>query len=265
MGHRRSPGRWTRASGRNEAVQREIPNGDGPGGVESIVLADRWRAVAEAIWPARCIGCERRGTPLCDACRRQLPYLSDGACHRCGARLRARGVCRGCRRLWSALSSVRAPFSYEGAARTAVLTLKFRSGRYLAPLMGEFLREAVRVRPVQADVIVPIPLARARLRQRGFNQAQLLAEQVAGAVGGVVVADALERQERLPQQTLTAKERLRNLSGAFSCPRPGAVLARRVLLVDDVVTTGATLSACADTLAEAGAARLTALAFARNL
>ena len=94
----------------------------------------------------------------------------------------------------------------------AVLTLKFRSGRYLAPLMGEFLRDALERRPVQADVIVPVPLVPGRLRRRGFNQAALLAEQVSIAVGGTLVEDALEREERPAQQTLRAVERLVGIS-----------------------------------------------------
>jgi ComF family protein len=236
-----------------------------PKPVEWRVLAEALRLVAEAVFPARCIGCERRGTPLCDACRRELPFLPDGLCYRCGTRRAARGVCRGCRRLSSALSSVRAAFAYEGAARTAVLRLKFKSGRYLAPLMGEFLRDTLRARPLSAELVVPVPLGPRRSQQRGFNQSELLACEVAYAVGGVVVADALLRQERPPQQTLTAAERLHNLSGAFACPRPRTVYDRRVLLVDDVVTTGATVSACADTLAEAGARWISALAFARDL
>jgi ComF family protein len=163
------------------------------------------------------------------------------------------------------LTSVRAPFSYDGAARMAVLTLKFRSGRYLAPVMGEFLREALARRPLQADLVVPVPLAPSRLRQRGFNQATLLAHEVEAAVRGVMVADALTRQDRPAQSTLTASRRLVNASGAFTCGRPADVEGQRVLLVDDVVTTGATISACADTLAEAGARRVSALAFARDL
>ena len=143
--------------------------------------------------------------------------------------------------------------------------LKFRSGRYLAPLMGELLRDELVRHPLQADLVVPVPLAAGRLRQRGFNQAALLAEQVVLTVGGRVLADALERTTRPAQQTLTAVERLANLSGAFACPRPADVLGKRVLLVDDVVTTGATVSACADTLAEAGARRISVLAFARDL
>jgi competence protein ComFC len=160
---------------------------------------------------------------------------------------------------------VRAPFAYEGAARTAVLNLKFRSGRYLVPLMGEFLRRELELRPLQADVVVPVPLAPRRLRQRGYNQAQLLAHEVAAAVRGEVVEDALVREERPPQQSLSAADRLLNLRGAFRCPRPARIHNLRVILIDDVVTTGATLSACTDTLAQAGARRISALAFARDL
>jgi ComF family protein len=146
-----------------------------------------------------------------------------------------------------------------------VLTLKFKSGRYLAPLMGELLREELAARPVQADLVVPVPLAPGRLRRRGFNQALLLANEIAAMAKGVVAANLLQRHERAAQQTLGASERLVNLKGSVTCERPAEVEDKRVLLVDDVVTTGATLSACADTLAQAGARRITAVAFARDL
>jgi ComF family protein len=160
---------------------------------------------------------------------------------------------------------VRAPFAYQGAARTAVLTLKFKSGRYLAPLMGELLREHLECRPLQADVVVPVPLAPRRLRQRGFNQAVLLAEEIAQAVRGSILPDALCRVERPAQQTLPASGRLVNLQGAFTCVRTDELHDRRVLLVDDVVTTGATLSACTTALVDAGARRISGLVFARDL
>jgi ComF family protein len=192
--------------------------------------------------------------------------MPDGVCLRCASNRGARGVCRGCRQLSPMLSAIQAAFVYEGAARNAVLTLKFRSGRFLVPLMGELLGEALAARPLEADVVVPVPLTRQRLRSRGFNQATLLAEHVAATLNATIAStNVLSREERPPQQTLGAAERLVNLEGAISCTRPEDVRGRRVLIVDDVVTTGATVSACADTLARAGARRISVLAFARDL
>jgi len=219
----------------------------------------------DVLFPPTCIGCQRRGTPLCDTCRGELPYLPAGVCYRCASMRGAGGVCRGCRHLSAAVSSMRAPFSYAGAARTAVLTLKFRSGRYLVPLMGEFLCETLKHRPLQVDVVVPVPLSPARLRQRGFNQATLLGEQISRRIGAELIADGLVRRERAPQSTLTAEARRVNLQDAFSCRDRLNFENRRVLLIDDVVTTCATVSGCADTLARAGARRVSVLAFARDL
>lgn len=222
-----------------------------------------WSALAELFFPARCLGCQRRGTALCGACRQDLPFLPREVCFRCATWRSARGHCRGCQTLSSALSWVRAPFAYAGAARTAVLSLKFRSGRYLAPLMAEFLSGALRDAPF--DLALPVPLSAARLRERGFNQAELLAQAVMAPLGIEVASDVLTRAERQSQHTLDARHRLVNLAGAFHCDRAEEVRGKRLLLVDDVITTGATVSACADTLAQAGAARVCALAFARDL
>src|SRR5947199_5431844 len=127
-----------------------------------LALGGALRLVAETVFPARCIGCGWRGVALCQSCRVELPYLPTSVCRRCASLRGPRGVCRGCRRLSPALSGVRAAFAYDGAARTAVLTLKFKSGRYLAPMMGEFLRAELSRRPLQADMVVPVPLASTR-------------------------------------------------------------------------------------------------------
>jgi ComF family protein len=222
------------------------------------------RALGEVMFPARCIGCQCRGTPLCEPCRAELPYLPSGVCARCATQRSGGATCRGCRHLSSALSCVHAAFAYQGAARTAVLSFKVRSGRYLASLMGEFMQDAIQQRPMHADLVIPVPLSGVRLRKRGFNQAALLAERVAPVLNAEVT-HALAREHRAMQKGLRATERLTNLRGAFSCADPEDVLGKVVLLVDDVVTTGATVSACADTLAEAGASRVSVLAFARDL
>jgi ComF family protein len=160
---------------------------------------------------------------------------------------------------------VRGVCAYEGAARKAVHMLKFRSGRYLAPVLGELMRYSLRRHPMRADLIVPVPLAPRRLRERGYNQASLLGEQVAATVRAPVTDSLLTREDRPSQRTLNAAERRRNLEGAIGCTEPAAVDGRKVLLVDDVLTTGSTLNACAETLVHAGATRVTALVFARAM
>jgi ComF family protein len=159
--------------------------------------------------------------------------------------------------------ALRAVCAYEGAARAAVHSLKFRGGRQLAPLLGELLREHLAQRPLRAEVVVPVPLAPWRRKERGYNQALLLAEQVVEPVGGTLAADLLLRDDRPAQKTLDAAQRLVNLKGAIRAH--GRVPGKRILLIDDVATTGSTLSACAEALSSAGARDVRALVFARDL
>jgi ComF family protein len=132
-------------------------------------------------------------------------------------------------------------------------------------VLGEYMRAELMRRPLTADLVVPVPLAPSRLRERGYNQALLLAEEVAVAVQGRLAPYALERADRPPQMTLSAIERRTNLQDAVHCVSPDQILGQRILLIDDVATTTATLSACADALAKCGARRVAALVFARDL
>ena len=154
---------------------------------------------------------------------------------------------------------------YAGVARKAVHTLKFRSGRHLAPILGGLLREHLQRRPLHADIVVPAPMSRARQRERGYNQAALLAQEVVQVVGGTLMVDLLEKADRPAQRTLSAADRMLNLRDAIRCARPELVKGQRVLLVDDVMTTGSTLSVCAEALNQAGAERVFALVFARDI
>jgi ComF family protein len=222
-------------------------------------------ALLELVFPPRCVGCGKRGFSLCQQCRAELPMLEAGICARCSSLRPANGTCRGCRQLSPQLMSIRAVCSYRGAARKAVHIFKFRSGRYLAPVLGELLRAELKRRPIRADLLIPVPIAPGRLRDRGYNQTELLAHQIVGIVGARFAPDLLQRKDRTPQLTLSAADRMTNLEGAFTCVAPERVKEKRILLVDDVCTTGATLSACAEALVEAGAARVSAIVFARDL
>ncbi len=159
---------------------------------------------------------------------------------------------------------------YRGRLRAAIHRFKFEGRRELGPVLGALLADFVRATPalIVAEVILPVPLHASRLRQRGFNHATLLAERVAEALRLPMVDGALVRiAPTLPQTSLGRMERFANVRGAFSVdPRRGPLLRGcGLLLVDDVLTSGATAAACAQVLLSAGAAEVRVATLARAL
>jgi ComF family protein len=161
---------------------------------------------------------------------------------------------------------------YTGNLRKAILHLKFYGREYLGYRLGALLARAWEALPEPDSAIVaPVPLHSSRRRQRGFNQAELLARGLVGRLrkekrfrGLQLVAGSLRRiRATLPQVGLSVRARRENVSGVFSVARPEQVRNRTVVLIDDVMTTGATLSACAAALKQAGASRVLALSLAR--
>jgi len=149
--------------------------------------------------------------------------------------------------------------------REAVHALKYEGLRVLAAPLGELLAECWRAERLRADVVVPVPLHPARLRQRGYNQSALLARELSRRIGIPLREDALARTRNTPAQVgLSAAERHANVSGAFGCADDG-LRDLHVLVVDDVLTTGATLEACAEALQTAGVASVSALTLTRAL
>lgn len=218
------------------------------------------------LFPARCLGCGRHGQYLCAACASALPYLTSEVCFRCCAPSAGGRLCRRCQTTPSRLASVRAACSFEGVARKAVHAFKYRGMTALGPLLSDLLARALERRPVQADLLVPVPLFADRLRERGYNQAAVLARHLAERLATPTDEQALVRSRATaPQVELTARERQANVRGAFACVHPATVAGRRVLLVDDVTTTGATLRACAEALTLAGASRVAAVVVAKEL
>ena len=164
------------------------------------------------------------------------------------------------------IDGIRAPYRMDGAVRQAVHALKYQYVRALAPTLGHLLAEFVASSDLPADVLVPVPLHPRRERNRGYNQSLLLARET-GKIAGLPVEDkALRRLRATPSQAQSAgqEERRANVADAFATDTT-LVQGRRVLLVDDVYTTGATLEACAMALKEAGAASVWGLALAREV
>ena len=175
-------------------------------------------------------------------------------------------LCGACRRREPEFDYARAAARYDGVVREALHALKFRGRRALAAPLGELLIEvATAGAPAGApDLLVPVPLHPRRERERGFNQATLLARRVGRSWGCPVREDVLVRTVATRSQTeLDAAARRANVRNVFQARRPALVAGRRVILVDDVLTTGATLSECARCLRAAGAVTVGALTVAR--
>lgn len=238
-------------------------------GVDLAALAGRlrpwWQAVLDLLFPPRCQVCGAPdGFPLCGKCWRSFPRLSAPVCQVCGRPLRGPPdlvfTCVRCRHRRDPVR-VRAFGRYEGRLRDAVHALKYRGRLALAEPLGRGLAEVVAADPVlsSADAAVPVPLHPRRHARRGFNQAEELARYL-----GRPVRTALVRVRDTPSQTeLDEDERRRNVRGAFAVR--GSVRGLRVVLVDDVVTTGSTLAECAAVLRAAGAAHVGAVAVAMAL
>ena len=228
---------------------------------------NNWLQSGQAwLLPAHCVLCGgvgERGRDLCAACRADLPD-SGPACRQCALPLPAAGLCGRCQRRPRPFAAAAAAFHYRPPVDALVQRLKFGGDIRLARLLGELMSEVLlaRAAPPAAEVLVPVPLHPSRLRQRGFNQALELARPLARRSGLPLDARSVERlRATAPQSDLPAKLRRRNVKGAFRVTP--ALAGRHVLLVDDVMTTGQTVSELAATLRRAGAASVTVWVCAR--
>ena len=228
-------------------------------------LAKFTGAALNFLYPQRCLGCGREGELICGSCRSKLPRLSPPLCPRCG-RPQSNGIlCSDCVSRKTAIDGVRAPFRFEALARECVHQLKYKNLRSLAGPLSDLMAEYLRGAELPVNILVAVPLYPRRLKERGYNQSDLLTARLAALSGLPVDCSSLVRRKYvLPQaRTTSALERRRNLEGAFECrPLPNG---RRVLLIDDVATSGATLDACAEALKAAGALSVRALVFAREI
>jgi ComF family protein len=224
------------------------------------------RVALDLLFPRWCIGCGREGDYICDACRRDLSVLIPPVCPACG-RPQSRGsVCRECREMPMLIDGIRSPFVFDGVIRRAIHELKYRNLRGLAPLMAGLLYDYLVENPLPADVLVPVPIHRKRQRDRGYNQSALLAKELSRRSRLPMIVNGLVRHRyAVPQaQSAGLNERQKNVAGAFTCPYE-RFQGKRVLLIDDVATSGATLNACAETLKATGAAQVWGLVMAREL
>lgn len=231
------------------------------------------QAIATALrHPGACLLCDETADTahaLCGACQDELPWLGPH-CSVCALPLPAAGLtCAQCLRRPPSFARVEAPWRYAFPVDALITRFKHRSAWPLGRLLGELLAEHLRHVHLEGlprpELLLPVPLARARLRRRGFNQAALLARWLGDSLD-IPVHEALllRPQDTAAQQGLDAATRKRNLRRAFALGDPQAVAGRHVALVDDVLTTGATAEALSRLLRRAGAARVDVYCLART-
>lgn len=223
------------------------------------------RIVLDTLFPPRCAGCGLRGVELCEQCLASIRPLDAASCPRCGRQSRLGSLCPACKRYQGPLAGIRVACVYEGVARKAIHGLKYRHREKLADPLARMLDAELRRRPLQIDLLTPVPLHPRRLAERGYNQSELLAAEL-GRRLGIPVAGCLERRrETRAQAGLGKTRREANVRGAFAAAANHSVQGLRIGIVDDVCTTGATLEECAQALKDAGSASVWGIAVARDL
>ena len=223
------------------------------------------QVVLDVLFPSRCVGCGVYGSFLCQACQAELPRARPPRCPICWQPQRGAAPCSRCRQERPAFQGARSLYIYEGAAREAVRALKYNYLSALAQPMAQLMARYVEEEGIEADLLVAVPLYARRRRLRGYNQSALLARELSRLCGlSLAERGVARRRNTAPQaRSVDAEARKRNVADAFNSDRRW-VEGKRVLLIDDVMTTGATLNACARALREAGAVSVWALTFARE-
>lgn len=231
------------------------------------------RAVIDGVLPPRCLACgEIVGEPdsLCAPCWATMTFFAPPWCSNCGLPfahpMGENAVCAGCARQPPSWDRARAVMRYDKHSRRLVLSLKHGDRTHLARSLGRWMRRAGGEVLEGADLIVPVPLHWTRLFSRRYNQAGLLAHAIHAAGGPPVAPDWLVRRRRTPSQgRLGPLARARNVRGAFALRRGHSVKGMRLVIVDDVLTTGATAEECARVLRREGAQYVGVLTLARAL
>ncbi len=221
----------------------------------------------DLVFPPVCGGCGAPGTRWCTRCQQGISAVPVPVCRLCGTTLGmdAAEVCVDCRRSPPHFLALRSWSAFEGPVRQALHRLKYRRdlglGEALTPQLSTFVRNL----PWSFDLVVPVPLGRKRLEERGYNQVALIARPLAWALGIPFDHGAVARvRDTRSQVGLARRDRQENVRDAFMA-MSGRIRGRSILLVDDVATTGSTLSSCAAALSSAGARDVFALTVARAL
>jgi competence protein ComFC len=230
-------------------------------------------SLLDFIFPPVCAICENElkiGEQfICGDCYLNIEFIESHFCHRCGAPLeRDRKTCRHCRGIKFHFEKVRAVATYVSPLSEMIHFLKYNRKTHIANRLGIFMGNVFQSDSelFSSDIIVPVPLHRARKRERGYNQSKLLAQVVSDISGKTLIDDSIIRKKATKSQTMLAvDERVENLRDAFAVVAPEKIKGKNIVIIDDVLTTGTTLEEMAKTLIREGAASVSCLVLARAI
>ena len=232
-----------------------------------VIMMPLWNRVrgglVETVYPKTCAGCGLRGTWLCDPCEGSVPRLDTGICFRCGGPVQA--TCRSCVQLDRSIRLARAAYPYMGWVSNALRSFKYTDEWSRADHLASMIVPSLNVFG-EIDAIVPVPLHASKLRKRGYNQSELLAQSLAKSTGVPTMPLLVRTRETAAQVDLSREDRHENVAGAFTIgPDWSPAAGGRFLLLDDVRTTSATLNACASALLRSGPRSIVAATLAFDI
>lgn len=195
---------------------------------------------------------------VCEKCKKVLPYIGDKCCPFCGRKVKEAGACLECKQKPLSTEKARSVFTHEGEAARLVVRYK-RGSKYLYRTLAELALPLLLKEFPDCDVITSVPMTKKALKKRGYNQSRLLAEELAKRSGKPYLDTATKQHETQSQKFLGREEREKNLKGCFHVIDREAVKAKAVLVIDDTLTTGSTVSELADCFKRAGAKSVCAL------
>jgi len=223
------------------------------------------KAVLDFVLPQSCLDCGRSGEILCRECRLRWPRILPPYCPRCGLPSTDEKPCPDCSRLDFDIDGIRSVFLFEGQVRQAIHKFKYDNLRILAFPLAEALASYIESHDIPFDIVMPVPLHHRKLVERGYNQSALLARELVRLRRWTRAEKQLTKLKHTPAQATLgpASARRQNVESVFSA-LPDSMRPQRILLIDDIATTGSTLDACASALKKAGAVSVWGLTVARE-
>lgn len=223
-----------------------------------------WKA-ADWLFPPVCVGCGEPGEAICDICKLSIPRLPDQHCLLCYRPMQSSGVCPSCMHHPPDFDKFYCFAAYSGLMRNAIQRLKYGRDLGMGRLLAKYIAPDLLNLFGDIDMVIPMPLSSERIRARGYNQSEAITKHLVDLTGWKHAPKALRKIRNTESQVhLSVVERLANLDGAFQAEND-LVRAKRVLLLDDVFTTGATMRQASKALKTAGAIRVVSVAVARTM